>query len=48
MSQNFAGASTRTPERMMAELIHHMAEMVKAQNETNQLLQQILAAQKSK
>ncbi|WP_424811274.1 hypothetical protein [Roseococcus sp. YIM B11640] len=33
--------SSRTTESMLAELVHHMAEMVKAQKETNQLLQQL-------
>ena len=33
---------TRTTETMLAELVHHMAEMVKAQAETNRLLQELL------
>ena len=32
----------RTTESMLAELVHHMAEMVKAQAETNRLLQELL------
>ncbi|WP_280855187.1 hypothetical protein [Roseomonas indoligenes] len=32
----------RTAETMLAELVHHMAEMVKAQKETNALLHQLL------
>ncbi|WP_280842996.1 hypothetical protein [Pararoseomonas baculiformis] len=35
---------TRTTETMMAELVHHMAELVKAQAETNRLLQELLKA----
>ena len=38
MSQTMA----RTAETMLAELVHHMAEMVKAQAETNRLLQELI------
>jgi hypothetical protein len=37
-----AQAPVRTTESMMAELVHHVAEMVKAQAETNRLLQELL------
>lgn len=36
-------ADERTPESMLAELVHHMAEMVRTQQETNKLLQRLLA-----
>lgn len=39
-----AEGPTRTTETMMAELVHHVAEMVKAQAETNRLLQELLRA----
>jgi hypothetical protein len=29
---------------MMAELVHHLAEMVKTQTETNRLLQELIKA----
>jgi hypothetical protein len=32
----------RTTESMMAELVHHMAELVRQQAETNRLLQELL------
>ncbi|WP_458093617.1 hypothetical protein [Roseomonas sp. WA12] len=35
-------STSRTAETMLAELVHHMAEMVKSQAETNRLLQELL------
>lgn len=35
----------RTAETMLAEVVHHMAEMVLAQKETNRLLADLLQAQ---
>ncbi|MCR0981632.1 hypothetical protein [Roseomonas populi] len=35
--------ATRSVEMMMAELVHHMAEMVKAQAETNRLLRDLVS-----
>ncbi|MCR0980806.1 hypothetical protein [Roseomonas populi] len=32
----------RTPEAMLAELVHHMAAMTKEQKDTNALLQQLI------
>ncbi|WP_280854766.1 hypothetical protein [Roseomonas indoligenes] len=37
-----AEGPTRSAESMMAELVHHMAEMVKAQAETNRLLRDLI------
>ncbi|WP_426954443.1 hypothetical protein [Muricoccus radiodurans] len=37
----------RTTETMLAELVHHMAELVKAQQQTNELLTQMLRAQQT-
>ncbi|WP_338663731.1 hypothetical protein VQH23_00910 [Pararoseomonas sp. SCSIO 73927] len=53
MSQSFTAQSStsqsstsqssgRSAEAMMAELVHHMAEMVKTQAETNRLLKDLL------
>ncbi len=36
-------ANYRTTETMLAELVHHMAEMVRAQQETNKLLQRLVS-----
>lgn len=36
---------TRTAETMLAELVHHMAEMVLTQKETNRLLAEVLRSQ---
>ncbi|WP_421990868.1 hypothetical protein [Roseococcus sp.] len=46
MSQNISGSQVRTTESMLAELVHHMAEMVKAQKETNVAIHQMLLSQK--
>lgn len=32
----------RTAEAMLAELVHHMAEMVRVQKETNALLERLV------
>jgi len=37
-----AQAPTRTAEVMLAELVHHMAELLKAQAETNRLLAEMV------
>jgi hypothetical protein len=34
--------TARTAETMLAELVHHMAELVKTQSETNRLLQELI------
>jgi hypothetical protein len=43
MSQSSLGASNRTTEAMLAELVHHMAEKVRVQQETNKLLQRLIS-----
>ncbi len=35
--------TARTAETMLAELVHHMAELVKEQSETNRLLRDALS-----
>jgi len=37
-----AQAPVRTSEVMLAELVHHMAELLKVQGETNRLLAELV------